>query len=159
MMRRILEVLAVVAVVSAAALPQAPVHAATALSSAPAVSRAFSADLGNVTDADFQKVVLKSKKPVAVLFWAAWCGPCRMVTPNVDRLAQQHPEILAVRLDVDANPVTPAKYDVQVLPTIMVFQKGKAATRINGARSQTALERDLSPYLKKASSSSAHPGS
>ncbi|MFI8234987.1 thioredoxin family protein [Streptomyces sp. NPDC085900] len=50
---------------------------------------------------------------MAVFFWAAWCGPCRMVTPNVDRLAQQHPEILAVRLDVNANPATPAKYDVK----------------------------------------------
>lgn len=93
-----------------------------------------------------------------MVFWAAWCGPCRILTPNVERLAREYPEIVAVRLDVDANPVTPAKYHVQGLPTIMVFQKGKAATRITGARSQTALEHDLSPYLKKASPSSTHPG-
>ena len=149
MLRRIAEVLAVAAVLSATALPQAPADAAPASHSAPAVERLVTADLPAVTDADFQEVVIKSKKPVAVLFWAAWCGPCRLQRPDVERLAQEHPEILAVRLNVDENPVTPTRYGIESIPAIVVFKKGKVAKTIVGYRQKAGLERELAPFLKK----------
>lgn len=151
-MRHITEVLALGVVLSATALPQGPRHTTTAPSATQVVSRAFSADLRQVTDADPQEVILKSKRPVAVVFGAGWCGSCNVLTPFVDRLAQPHPEILAERLDVDENQATPAKYDVKDLPTIMVFRKGKVATKIIGAKWEA-----LPPILKKASPSPAQP--
>ncbi|MFD6182943.1 thioredoxin [Streptomyces goshikiensis] len=102
-----------------------------------------------VTDANFQQVVLKSKKPVVVLFAADWCGPCRQLAPRLEGMVQQHPEMLGVKLNVDENPATAAKYGIRSLPTMVVFQKGKAAKTITGAKSTTALEKDLAKFLTK----------
>ncbi|MGW7530629.1 thioredoxin domain-containing protein, partial [Streptomyces sp. NPDC054783] len=148
-MRLIAKILVAVTALSATALPQAAddTAAVSPTSAVSAVRRDVATDLRTVTDADFQKVVLESKKPVAVLFYAPWCGPCKMLTPNVESLAQQHPELLAVKLNVDENPVTPVEYSVAALPMILVFQEGKVVKSILGARSEARLESDLAPFL------------
>jgi len=93
------------------------------------------ADLIEITDANFQQQVLDSELPVLIDLWAAWCGPCRMVAPVMEQLAKEYAGRLKVgKLDIDSNPMTPAKYGVQGIPTIMLFKGGNQVGRIVGAR-------------------------
>lgn len=83
-----------------------------------------------ITDATFEEIVLKSTKPVMVDFWAAWCGPCRMVGPIIDELATEFDgRAVVVKLDVDANQEFAAKYGVRNIPTVLVFQNGEVVGR------------------------------
>ena len=92
------------------------------------------ADLKHVTDDSFEEDVLKSGKPVLVDFWAAWCGPCRMVSPVLDKLARERPgRIKLVKVDVDKSPGLSRRFDVQAIPTLMVMVDGKVAARQAGA--------------------------
>lgn len=84
----------------------------------------------HVTDAEFEKVVLNAKTPVLVDFWAAWCGPCRMIAPYVEELAKDYGErALIAKMDTDANPQTPMKYGVMGIPTLIIFKDGKEVDR------------------------------
>lgn len=148
MSRRVAMALTVVAALAVPALPAEPAGTAMASSRIPAAGH-YTTGLRAVTDANFQEVVLKSKKPVVVLFSADWCGPCRQVKPGLEGIAEQHPEIDGGKLNVDENPVTTAKYNIQSIPTMVVFQKGKVAKTITGAKSRTALEKDLAKFLTK----------
>ena len=79
-----------------------------------------------ITDATFEEVVLKSDKPVVVDFWAAWCGPCRMVGPIIDEIATEYEGKATVgKVDVDANQEFAAKYGVRNIPTVLIFQNGE----------------------------------
>ncbi len=147
--RRVAKALAVVAVMAATALPTTPAGAATASARVPATAH-YAVGLSSVTDANFQRAVLKSKKPVVVLFTADWCGPCRQVAPRLEGIAQQHPELLGAKLNVDENPATAAKYGIRSLPTMVVFQNGKVAKTITGVKSTTALEKDLVKFMTQA---------
>jgi thioredoxin 1 len=83
-----------------------------------------------ITDATFEEVVLKSDKPVVVDFWAAWCGPCRMVGPIIDEISTEYAEKAVVgKVDVDANQEFAAKYGVRNIPTVLVFQNGEVVGR------------------------------
>jgi len=83
-----------------------------------------------ITDATFDEVVLKSSKPVVVDFWAAWCGPCRMVGPVIDEIATEYEGKATVgKVDVDANQEFAAKYGVRNIPTVLVFQNGEVVSR------------------------------
>jgi thioredoxin 1 len=83
-----------------------------------------------ITDANFEEVVLNSEKPVMVDFWAAWCGPCRMVGPIIDEISNDYEGKAVVgKLDVDANQEFAAKYGVRNIPTVLVFQNGEVVGR------------------------------
>jgi thioredoxin 1 len=83
-----------------------------------------------ITDATFDEVVLKSDKPVVVDFWAAWCGPCRMVGPVIDEVSAEYEGKAVVgKVDVDANQEFAAKYGVRNIPTVLIFQNGEVVGR------------------------------
>jgi thioredoxin 1 len=100
--------------------------------------------MGNVhevTDATFESEVIKSDRPVLVDFWAAWCGPCRMVAPIVEELAGEMSERLKVtKVDVDANQAVAARFGVMSIPTLMVFKNGEPTGRIVGYQPKPALK-------------------
>ncbi|MDR6966585.1 thioredoxin 1 [Flavobacterium arsenatis] len=92
-----------------------------------------------ITDATFDEVVLKSDKPVVVDFWAAWCGPCRMVGPVIDEIATEYEGKATVgKVDVDANQEFAAKYGVRNIPTVLVFQNGEVVGRQVGVAPKKA---------------------
>ncbi len=83
-----------------------------------------------ITDATFEETVLQSDKPVVVDFWAAWCGPCRMVGPIIDEISEEYDGKAVVgKVDVDANQEFAAKYGVRNIPTVLVFNKGELVSR------------------------------
>lgn len=104
----------------------------------------MSGDVMEVSDANFQTEVLDSTVPVIVDFWAAWCGPCRMVGPIVEEIAKDQGESLKVtKLNVDENRETATKYGIMSIPTILLFQNGVVAKQVVGAMPKTALVKEL----------------
>ncbi|MEU8346616.1 thioredoxin [Actinomadura meyerae] len=101
-----------------------------------------------VTDATFADEVLKSDIPVLVDFWADWCGPCRMIAPILEQIAEEHDgKIKIAKMDYDANPDTPNQYGVMGLPTLLLVKDGEAKKQIVGAKPKRALLKELEEYL------------
>ncbi len=95
----------------------------------------------HVTDASFEQDVINAEGPVLVDFWAAWCGPCKMIAPVLDELADEYAgKVTICKMDVDANKETPAKYGIRGIPTLMVFKNGTLEATKVGALSKTQLK-------------------
>jgi thioredoxin 1 len=103
-----------------------------------------------VTDRDFDDVVLRGEAPVVVDFWAPWCGPCKAVAPVLEQLAEAHPGIRFVKLDIEANPDAASRYGVLSIPTVILFEQGQARETLVGARPKSHYERAWSAWLGTA---------
>jgi len=101
-----------------------------------------------ITDASFDEVVLKSNKPVLVDFWAAWCGPCRMVGPIIDEIANEYDgKAIVGKVDVDSNQEFAAKYGVRNIPTVLIFNKGEVVARQVGVAQKNAYTQAIDALL------------
>lgn len=101
-----------------------------------------------VTDSSFESDVLNASKPVMVDFWAEWCGPCRKLSPILDDIASEHSDkIDVVKLNVDDNPATAAKYGITSIPAVYVFKDGEVAATSIGAKPKVALEQEFAQFL------------
>ena len=97
-----------------------------------------------VTDANFEEVVLNAGKPAVVDFWAEWCGPCRMIGPIVNELSKEYGEkIVVAKMDVDSNPLTPGKFGIRNIPTILFFKDGEVADKQVGVVPKSVLAEKL----------------
>ncbi|ALQ51827.1 thioredoxin TrxA [Nitrosomonas ureae] len=93
-----------------------------------------------VTDANFETEVLQSTTPVLVDYWAEWCGPCKMIAPILDEIANEYGERLkVVKLNIDENQLTPPKYGIRGIPTLMIFKNGNIEATKVGALSKSQL--------------------
>ncbi|NKX52485.1 thioredoxin [Arthrobacter deserti] len=102
----------------------------------------------DVTDASFEADVLQADKPVIVDFWAEWCGPCRMLSPILDDIAAEHAgKVEVVKLNVDDNPATAAKYGITSIPAVYVFSNGEVAATSIGAKPKQVIEREFAGFL------------
>ena len=101
-----------------------------------------------VTDSNFQDVVINSPKPVLVDFWAEWCGPCRMVAPVVKELSEDYKDqIVVAKMDGDSNKEVPAQFGIRNIPTILFFKGGEVVDKQIGAVPKGNLENKLKPLL------------
>jgi thioredoxin len=96
----------------------------------------------------FEELIKVSEKPVLVDFWAAWCGPCKMVSPSIEKLAKEYKgRLTTVKVNVDEKQHIAGKYQIQSIPTIMMFWKGEPIMRLQGALPYDALKANIEEYI------------
>ncbi len=93
----------------------------------------------NITNESFENEVLRADKPVLLDFWASWCGPCRMVSPIVDEIAEERSDIVVGKINVDEQPALAARFGIMSIPTLVVMKDGKVANHAVGARSKAQI--------------------
>ena len=108
----------------------------------------MSEDIFDVTDGTFEEEVLKAELPVLVDFWAVWCGPCQMVAPTVEYLAQNYKDKLKVaKMNVDDNMNVPAKYGIMSIPALLLFKGGEVVETVIGALPQDRIVETIEKHL------------
>ena len=101
-----------------------------------------------IGDAGFEHQVLRSERPTMVDFWAPWCGPCRAIEPLVEELAQKFGiRMTFAKCNVDDNPITPARYSIKAIPTLLFFKQGQLADQITGYTDKSKLEEAILKIL------------
>ena len=101
-----------------------------------------------VTDKTFDTEVLGNSKPVVVDYWAEWCGPCKMVAPVLEEIANEHGDkIDVVKLNIDENPTVSQRYQIMAIPTMSVFKDGEVVKQIVGAKPKAALLKELAEFI------------
>ncbi|MBR5266673.1 MAG: thioredoxin [Lachnospiraceae bacterium] len=93
----------------------------------------------NINKNNFAQEVLNSEKPVLVDFWASWCGPCRMVVPIVEKIAEEYPEYKVVKVNVDEEPELAAQFEVMSIPSLMIFRNGEVVNKSVGAKNKQQI--------------------
>ena len=104
----------------------------------------------DVTDDSFQAEVLESELPVVVDFWAAWCGPCRVMSPILEEIAAERDDLRVVKVDTDANQAVAARYGVLSMPTFMVFRDGRPSARSSARGPSAGCSRTSPPSSRRA---------
>jgi thioredoxin 1 len=104
-------------------------------------------NLTEVTDNNFAAEVLEATQPVLVDFWAPWCGPCRIIAPHLEELDSEREDLTVVKINVDENPQTAAKYGIMSIPTLILFKNGQVAKQVIGALPKARLQQELEPAL------------
>jgi thioredoxin 1 len=101
-----------------------------------------------VSDQDFDELVLGADRPVLVDFWAEWCVPCHMVSPVVEEIARDNAErMTAAKVNVDDNPRVTATYNIRSIPTLLLFKDGEVKAQVIGARGKDAILREIEPHI------------
>ncbi len=105
-------------------------------------------DVMEVTDQSFQKEVIEADKPVLVDFWAPWCGPCRMMSPVIDTIsAKLASQLKVVKLNTDENQKTAETYDIQSIPSLLIFKNKEVVERLMGFTPENVLTEKVKPHL------------
>ncbi|MFA5565033.1 MAG: thioredoxin [Acidimicrobiia bacterium] len=108
----------------------------------------MAAYISNLTESTFDEEIGAADEPVLVDFWAEWCGPCKVVAPILEEIAEEQPEKIRVaKLNVDDHPGIARRYEVMSIPTMILFKDGQPAHRIVGAKPKTQLLNELNPHL------------
>ena len=108
-------------------------------------------DISEIDDSIFDAEVLKSDKPVLIDFWAPWCGPCRAISPLVEQLAGEFGDkIKFVKCNVDDNPISPGKYGIRSIPTLMFFKDGNVVDQVIGMVAKSKLEEVINKILNQS---------
>ncbi len=108
----------------------------------------MAANAVEITDANFDEMVLNAGKPVLVDFWAVWCGPCRVIGPIVEEIAEEYGDkVIVGKLDVDSNRETAVKFGIQAIPTVLLVNNGEVADRIVGVTDKASLAAKLDSLL------------